>query len=352
MRALPMPELTEDQLAELSKAYRNTKDVRIRTRVQMILLAVEHHLTAPHIATIVREDAETVRRWLKRYMAQGIEGLQDRPRSGAPLKTTPAYKERALEAVRRRPRSLGQSYSMWTLQRLADFLAEGTGITVSSETVRRLLAQAGIVFSQPQHKVSSPDPDYTAKKQLVEETRDQVKAGEVFYYADEFNVSWLPTLRAMWSPVGQQVMIPTPGQQTTYYGIGAVNYSTGETLVQFQPHKRRQEIAQLLATLVEKHPTETIYVAWDNANTHEDEEVDAVVQAAAGRLVLLYLPTYSPWLNPIEMLWRHFRREVTHCELFETMQALLMAAREFFDRSNQCPRTILSVIGSHAAKVM
>jgi len=111
-------------------------------------------------------------------------------------------------------------------------------------------------------------------------------------------------------------------------------------------------MAQLLAALVEKHPTGTIYVAWDNANTHEDEEVDAMVQAATGRLVLLYLPTYSPWLNPIEMLWRHFRREVTHCELFETIQALLMAAREFFDRSNQCPSTILSVIGSHTAKVV
>jgi transposase len=112
----------------------------------------------------------------------------------------------------------------------------------------------------------------------------------------------------MWSPKWQQMMIPTPGQQNSNSGIGAVNYYTGEAVVHFQPHKRRQEIAQLLAALVEKHPTETIYVAWDNANTHEDEEVDAVVQAAVGRLVLLYLPTYSPWLNPIEMLWRHFRR--------------------------------------------
>ena len=34
-------------------------------------------------------------------------------------------------------------------------------------------------------------------------------------------------------------------------------------------------------------------MAWDNANTHEDEDIDAVVQAAQGRLVLLYLPTYS-----------------------------------------------------------
>jgi len=173
----------------------------------------------------------------------------------------------------------------------------------------------------------------------------------VFYYADEFNVSWFPTLRAMWSPKGPQVMIPTPGQPDKYYGIGAVNYHTGENVVLFERRKRRQEIAQVLEALVQKHPTGTISVAWDNASMHEDDEIEAVVRAAAGRLVLLYLPTYSPWLNPIEMLWRHFRREVTHCECFETKPALLTAARECFDRFNQCPEKILSVIGSHAKKV-
>ncbi|WP_277988972.1 transposase [Ktedonosporobacter rubrisoli] len=101
---------------------------------------------------------------------------------------------------------------------------------------------------------------------------------------------------------------------------------------------------------LDEHPTRTIYVAWDNADTHEDDEVEEVVRAAAGHLVLLYLPTYSPWLNPIEMLWRHFRREVTHCERFETRQALLAAANEFFDRSNRCPEKILSVIGSQAKR--
>lgn len=103
---------------------------------------------------------------------------------------------------------------------------------------------------------------------------------------------------------------------------------------------------------MDKYPTGTIYVAWDNTHTHEDDEVEAVVRGAAGRLVLLYLPTYSPWLNPIEMLWRHFQREVTHNELFPTVKALLMAAREFFDRSNRNPSRILSVIGSHAQEVI
>lgn len=159
-------------------------------------------------------------------------------------------------------------------------------------------------------------------------------------------MSWHPTLRAMWSPKGQQVMIRTPGQPKKHYGIGGVNYHTGQTVVIFRKHKRRQEMAELLQMLLDKHPTGTVYVAWDNATTHQDEEVEAVVQAAAGRLVLLYLPTYSPWLNPIEMLWRHFRREVTHCELFETVKALLVAARDFFDRYNQTPHKVLSIIGS------
>lgn len=156
----------------------------------------------------------------------------------------------------------------------------------------------------------------------------------------------MPTLRAMWSPKGQQVMIATPGQPTKRYGIGAVNYHTGETVVIFRRHKRRREIAELLQVLLERHPGQTVYLAWDNANTHEDEDVEAVVRGAAGRLVLLYLPTYSPWLNPIEMLWRHFRREVTHCELFEHIKALVTAAQAFFTRYNQHPERVLSIIGA------
>lgn len=141
-------------------------------------------------------------------------------------------------------------------------------------------------------------------------------------------------------------MIPTPGQSYRRYGIGGVDYHTGETVVIVRRHKRRREIAQLLELLLEKHPHETIYVTWDNANTHQDEEVEAVVRAAAGRLILLYLPTYSPWLNPIEMLWRHYRRDVTHCELFESVNNLVEATLDFFERSNQTPDTVLSIIGA------
>jgi transposase len=155
------------QTKELDHLYRTTKEPRLRTRAQMILLAAEQGLKVPQIAAIVRESEATVGRWLKRYLAEGLEGLQDAPRPGRPAEITAEYRAALLAAVRRRPRSLRLPFSLWTLQRLADYLAERTGVRVSDETVRRALKQAGIVLSRPQHQISSPDPEYQVKKRRL-----------------------------------------------------------------------------------------------------------------------------------------------------------------------------------------
>ena len=144
-------------------------------------------------------------------------------------------------------------------------------------------------------------------------------------------------------------MIPTPGQPYTRYGLGAVNDPTGETVVLCRRRKRRRDVAEVLQAVVDRQPTGTLSIAWDNADPHRDNEVEASVRAAAGRLVWRYWPTYSPWLNPMEMLWRQFRREVTHGELFASLDALLKAAHACFDPYNQCTERVLSIIGAHAA---
>ncbi len=159
--------LTAEEVEALDTLYRTSRDTRLRTRAQIVLLAGEQRMTAPTIARIVRETDQTVRNWLKRYQAEGIEGLKDRPMPGSPSKITKEYEEQLGSAARRRPRSLGQPYSLWTLQRLADYMALETGIRVSSETVRRVLASAEIVLSRPQHKISSPDPEYLVKKRRL-----------------------------------------------------------------------------------------------------------------------------------------------------------------------------------------
>jgi transposase len=112
----------------------------------------------------VRESERTVQRWLKRYQAGGIQGLFDAPKSGNPGKVTLAYQEQLLASVRRRPRALGLDFSLWSLERLADYMAEQTGIRISYEAVRQHLKIGQIVRSRPQHKISSPDPEYEVKK--------------------------------------------------------------------------------------------------------------------------------------------------------------------------------------------
>ena len=152
-----------EQVDELRTVYHTTKDVRIRTRSQIILLALDG-LSAPAIAKIVDLDPESVRRHIKRYRAEGIAGLADRERVGRPRIATPEYIELALATLRQRPRALGLNFSVWSLERLLDYLNEKTQITVSDETLRTHLRAHGISFSRPQHKVSSPDPEYVVKK--------------------------------------------------------------------------------------------------------------------------------------------------------------------------------------------
>ena len=167
MRAIRLSPQTAEQIDALDEMYRRSTDGRLRQRAQIILLAAEQGMAAPQIARIVRLSEESVRKWLKRYQAEGIEGLKDNPRVGMEPTVTEEYRTKLVSAVRRRPRSLGLPFSMWTLQRLADYLAEATGLRVSYETVRRYLAREGIVMSRPQHKVSSPDPEYEVKKRRL-----------------------------------------------------------------------------------------------------------------------------------------------------------------------------------------
>lgn len=167
MQPLHIPMPSEEHLFALREIYRTTRIVRIRTRAQMILLAIEQHLSAVEIAVIVRTDDETVRRWLKRWVAEGIDGLTNRPGAGAHAKLTQDYEKQLLASVRLRPRALGQDFSLWTLRRLAAYMDEQTGIHVSYESVRAVLKAGGIVLSRPQHTITSPDPAYKVKKRRL-----------------------------------------------------------------------------------------------------------------------------------------------------------------------------------------
>ncbi len=111
----------------------------------------------------------SVQRILHRYQTKGIEGLKEEPRSGRPAKMASAYFEKLITTVRRRPRALGLEFSIWTNKGL---LSAALSIKLAVRTqIKR-------------------------SKKAIEGFRKKLNASEVYFYADEFNVSWQPTLRA------------------------------------------------------------------------------------------------------------------------------------------------------------
>jgi len=91
-----------------------------------------------------------------------------------------------------------------------------------------------------------------------------------------------------------------------------------------------------------------VVIVVDNYSAHKAKRVKEWLRRHRRQLRLYFLPTYSPHLNPIERLWRHFRRTVTDNYFFETMVALLEATKAFFLELAQNPKQVLSIVSGHA----
>ena len=196
MRPIRIPTLDSEKLAELEELYRCTRNVRLRTRAQMVLLSAELGLTAAEIAEIVRTSEETVRRWLKRYLAEGVEGLHDEPQPGAPRKVTEEYKKRLLHAVRRRASPSAQpGVAILTVDLTAAGRLHGRDHEHPGDLRERtgtLEGHGDRLEPSPAHH-HQPRPRVRPQKKAIEEARDGIGPGDRFYYADEFNLSWMPT---------------------------------------------------------------------------------------------------------------------------------------------------------------
>jgi transposase len=78
--------LDDSERASLDQFYRTTNNADLRTRCQIILLSSEGYSTS-QVAKVVRFSEDTVLYWIDRFEAEGLAGLEDRPRSGRPPKS-------------------------------------------------------------------------------------------------------------------------------------------------------------------------------------------------------------------------------------------------------------------------
>jgi len=124
-------------------AQSRTAAARTVERAKMIWLASQGW-RVPAIARAVRVNRDTVRLWLKRFNADGLAGLQDRPRAGRPATYTAAQAGDVVALSLTDPQSLELPVASWTLDRLRAYLHEVKCLPMSRARIGKLLVVEGL----------------------------------------------------------------------------------------------------------------------------------------------------------------------------------------------------------------
>jgi transposase len=142
MRPVFVHSLSPEERAELERTYRTTSDADTRTRCHAILLSAQGY-RPPEIARLLFMAPMSVRRWIARYEEGGVSALISSPPPGRMPSWDEAFEWQLVDAAIADPRARGRSFDGWTAARMADYLAETTGVRLSDERVRVLLRQRG-----------------------------------------------------------------------------------------------------------------------------------------------------------------------------------------------------------------
>jgi transposase len=203
----------------------------------------------------------------------------------------------------------GPAPSRWTLRTIRASVDWLTEYTLSG--VWRVLQSWELGLHTSWARLFSPDPAYRSKvRWLPRCLRAAARHPDtvVALFLDEFGYQRWPEVAPTWG--GEAAVAPRAGNTQHWRTIGALNALTGQVNSLEGYIVGRQQGRQFYSCLDRAYPEVNLrYVIQDNWNipTHPD-----VLTALAGypRITPGWLPTYAPWLNPIEKLWRWLRQDV------------------------------------------
>ena len=146
----------------------------------------------------------------------------------------------------------------------------------------------------------------------------------------------------MWAPKWEQPCVLSTSTRQKVGFFGALNLRTGRLLTKEAPTFNAETFGNFLCHLLQ-HTQGKLYLILDNAGWHKAQDLRDFFTDNRDRLVHIFLPLYSPELNPIERVWRITRRQVTHNRYFESIEELEVALTSHFARWEQ-PNSVLKAL--------
>lgn len=156
--------LTATQGSHIQRTLRQSSNAVAVRRAQVVLLS-EQGSTVQEIAEQTFLHEEYVRELIRRFNKQGLAMLKERPKSGRPLDFGEEIQAEIVEIALAPPKLLGRPFTVWSLEKLKEYLIETKVVkTISHETLRSILHQRGIRLKRTKTWKESNDPAFEAKK--------------------------------------------------------------------------------------------------------------------------------------------------------------------------------------------
>ena len=300
-------------------------------RARIVLLAADG-VSNNDIAVRVGLSHQTVCQWRQRYLQQGLAGLYDELRPGRPRSVSD---EEVARLVRKTLQTKPESGTHWTIRTVAN----DTGL--SRPTVHRIWRAFGLQPHRQRHFKLSTDPFFVEKvRDIVGLYLDPPDKAMVLCVDEKSQIQALDRTQPM-LPMGLGYL---EGVTHDYVRHGtttlfaALDIATGQVLTSCKKRHRHQEYLQFLNQVDANVPSDLdIHLVVDNYSTHKHPKVKRWL-ATHPRFHIHYTPTYSSWLNQVEIWFNIITQRAIRRGTFKSVKVLIAKIDQFVSQYNQVSR--------------
>jgi len=337
--ALRLRELTKEEHATIEQLLHARKVPAGKLKRAQIISLANQGLRTPNVAERLQVSEHMVRNRIHRFNEQGLQGLEEAPRSGRPVTYQPEVVSEIIQTALSKPRDLGEDYATWTLDRLVEHLHRVKGIRMQRSRISEIFLAEGLSWRHEETWFGDRvDPDFAKKRGAIETVYTAPPESSVAVCLDQMG----PV--AVKSYVGKQLVQPHASetrpagrarQEIDYgrrekagYVFGALQPRSGEVLTTTYTRRTLVNWIDFLQHVEEWIPAdvERVYAVLDNLTMHRAVDV-LLFNLAYPRWEFVFQPTYAAYLNLIEPWWKTLKSLALKGRRFETWQEIEEAVR-------------------------
>lgn len=340
--------LDRGQRRRMTRLLRKTRS-RIEALRARVLLLLHEGVVPGVVAEMAGCARATVYRTLYRFEDLGEDSLLDQRQQRPPSKVTAEVEQRLVGYIDGTPRDFGWQRTTWTLELLAVQLTLDTSVRLSRSHVRNVLLANQVRRGRPRVGLRIPVRGRRRILNEIDRLVESADAEDEVFYVDEADVDLNPRIGTTYMRRGKQLVVLTPGKNVKRYVAGALNARSGKVVHVVAERKNSELFLALVDALRSAYRrARRIHLILDNFIIHKSRRTLHHLARLGGRVVLHFLPPYSPESNVIERLWKQLHDHVTRNHAHRAIEPLMEAVDEFIEGAQPFPGTQVSML-AHAA---